>query len=192
MAQHGYAILSIDGRGSWNRGLAFEQATFRNLGDVEMDDQLKGVDYLKSQSWVDATRIGVYGWSFGGFMTTSLMLKHPGVFKCAVAGGPVMDWKMYEVMYTERYMDRPQDNPDGYAKAALYDKVKNLQGKLLLIHGAQDNVVVWQQSVDFIKKAVDEGVQLDYFVYPGHEHNVRGKDRVHLMDKISTYFFDHL
>ena len=192
MAQHGYAVLSIDGRGSWNRGTAFEQATFRNLGEVEMDDQLKGVDYLKSLPWIDASRIGVYGWSFGGFMTTSLMLKHPGVFKCAVAGGPVMDWKMYEVMYTERYMDRPQDNPDGYARACLLDKVKNLQGKLLLIHGAQDNVVVWQQSIDFIKKAVDEGVQVDYFVYPGHEHNVRGKDRVHLMQKITDYFIEHL
>ncbi len=192
MAQHGYAILSIDGRGSANRGMAFEQVTFRNLGDAEMDDQLKGVDYLKSLSWVDQNRIGVYGWSFGGFMTTSLMLKHPGVFKCAVAGGPVIDWKMYEVMYTERYMDRPQDNPEGYAKACLLDKVKNLKGKLMLIHGAQDNVVVWQHSVDFIKKAVDEAVQVDYFVYPGHEHNVRGKDRVHLMDKISKYFMENL
>ncbi len=103
-----------------------------------------------------------------------------------------MDWKMYEVMYTERYMDRPQDNPDGYAKANLLDKVKNLKGKLLLIHGTNDDVVVWQHSIDFVKKAVDEGVQVDYFVYPGHEHNVRGKDRAHLMEKISRYFMDNL
>ena len=192
MAQHGYIIFSMDGRGSWNRGLAFEQATFRHLGDVEMDDQMKGVDYLKSLPYVDASRMGVHGWSFGGFMTTSLMLKHPGVFKCAVAGGPVMDWKMYEVMYTERYMDLPSENPDGYENANLLDKVKNLKGKLLLIHGTSDNTVVWQHSIDFIKKSVDEGVQVDYFVYPGHEHNVRGKDRVHLMQKISTYFDDYL
>ncbi len=192
MAQHGYIIFTMDGRGSWNRGIGFEQATFRKLGDVEMDDQMKGVEYLKSLPYVDAGRLGVHGWSYGGFMTTSLMLKHPGVFKCAVAGGPVMDWKMYEVMYTERYMDRPEDNPQGYENANLLDKVKSLQGKLLLIHGTSDNVVVWQHSIDFLKKCVDEGVQVDYFVYPGHEHNVRGKDRVHLMQKISNYFDDYL
>lgn len=188
MAQHGYVVFSMDGRGSGNRGLAFENATFRKLGTVEMEDQLKGVDYLKSLPFVDAARMGVHGWSFGGFMTTSLMLRHPGVFKCAVAGGPVMDWKMYEIMYTERYMDSPQQNPEGYEGANLLSKVKSLKGKLLLIHGTNDDVVVWQHSINFLKKAVDEGVQLDYFVYPGHLHNVRGKDRVHLMQKISDYF----
>jgi dipeptidyl-peptidase 4 len=192
MAQHGYIVFTMDGRGSWNRGLAFEQATFRKLGEVEMKDHIKGVDYLKSLPYVDANRIGVHGWSYGGFMTTSLMLKYPGVFKCAVAGGPVMDWKMYEIMYTERYMDTPGDNPGGYANANLLDKVKNLKGKLLLIHGTQDNVVVWQHSINFMKKSVDEGVQVDYFVYPGYEHNVRGKDRVHLMQKITNYFDDYL
>ena len=188
MAQHGYIVFSIDGRGSWNRGLAFEQATYRKLGDIEIEDQMKGVEYLKKLQYVDAGKLGLHGWSFGGFMTTSIMLKHPGVFKCAVAGGPVMDWRMYEVMYTERYMSTPQDNPEGYKKACLLNKVKDLQGKLLLIHGTSDDVVVWQHSMDFIKKSVDEGVQVDYFVYPGHEHNVRGKDRVHLMQKISDYF----
>jgi dipeptidyl-peptidase-4 len=188
MAQHGYIVFTMDGRGSWNRGLAFEQATFRHLGDAEMADQLKGVEYLKSLPYVDSKRMGVHGWSFGGFMTTSLMLKHPDVFKCAVAGGPVMDWKMYEVMYTERYMDTPAENPEGYENANLLDKVKGLKGKLLLIHGTSDDVVVWQHSLDFLKNCVDEGVQVDYFAYPGHEHNVRGKDRVHLMQKISDYF----
>ena len=192
MAQHGYIIFTMDGRGSWNRGKAFEQVTFRKLGEAEMDDQLKGVEYLKKLKYVDAARMGIHGWSYGGFMTTSLMLKHPGIFKCAVAGGPVMDWSMYEVMYTERYMNTPLTNPDGYKKSALLDKVKNLQGKILLIHGTNDNVVVWQQSIDFIKKSVDEGVQVDYFVYPGYEHNVKGKDRVHLMQKITNYFDDYL
>jgi dipeptidyl-peptidase-4 len=188
MAQHGYIVFTMDGRGSWNRGRAFEQATFRRLGDVEIADQMKGVDYLKSLPYVDAGRMGIHGWSYGGFMTTSIMLKHPDVFKCAVAGGPVMDWKMYEVMYTERYMDKPEDNPQGYENANLLTKTKNLKGKLLLIHGTNDNVVVWQNSINFLKKCVDENVQVDYFVYPGYEHNVRGKDRVHLMQKISDYF----
>ena len=188
MAQRGYIVFNMDGRGSANRGLKFEQAVFRHLGEVEMKDQLKGVDYLKSLPYVNADKMGIHGWSFGGFMTTSFMLKHPEVFKVGVAGGPVIDWKMYEIMYTERYMDSPQNNPEGYKQANLLDKVQNLKGKLLMIHGAQDNVVVWQHSVKFLKAAVDNGVQLDYFVYPGHEHNVLGKDRVHLMQKVTDYF----
>lgn len=192
LAQRGYVVFTMDGRGSSNRGAKFEQAVHRKLGTVEMDDQLKGVAYLKSLPYVDQDRMGVHGWSFGGFMTTSLMLRHPGVFKVGVAGGPVIDWKMYEIMYTERYMDSPQQNPEGYETANLLNKVKNLDGKLMLIHGTDDDVVVWQHSVKFVKKCVDEGVQLDYFVYPGHPHNVRGKDRVHLMQKITDYFDLHL
>jgi dipeptidyl-peptidase-4 len=192
MAQRGYIIFTMDGRGSDNRGFDFESATFRNLGTVEMNDQLKGVEYLKSLPYVDAQRMGVHGWSFGGFMTTSLMLRHPEVFKVGVAGGPVIDWKMYEIMYTERYMDTPQTNPEGYEQANLLDKIQNLKGKLLIIHGAQDDTVVWQHSIKLLKAAVDNGIQLDYFVYPGHPHNVIGKDRVHLMQKITDYFDEYL
>ncbi|PIF44202.1 dipeptidyl-peptidase-4 [Chryseobacterium sp. 52] len=192
MAQNGYIIFTMDGRGSANRGMKFEQAVFRNLGTTEMKDQMKGVDYLKSLPYVDAQRMGIHGWSFGGFMTTSFMLRQPDVFKVGVAGGPVIDWKMYEIMYGERYMDTPQENPQGYATANLLDKVQNLKGKLLMIHGAQDDVVVWQHSIKFIKSAVDNGVQLDYFVYPGHPHNVIGKDRVHLMQKVTDYFDQYL
>ncbi|MBW7871104.1 MAG: DPP IV N-terminal domain-containing protein [Flavobacteriia bacterium] len=188
MAQNGYVVWVMDGRGSSNRGLKFEQTIFRNLGTNEMEDQMKGVEYLKSLPFVDGDRMGIHGWSYGGFMTTSFMLRKPDVFKVGVAGGPVMDWSMYEIMYGERYMDTPQTNPDGYSKNLLTDKTKNLKGKLLLIHGAQDNVVVWQHSINFLREAVSNGVQVDYFVYPGYEHNVRGKDRVHLMQKISDYF----
>lgn len=192
LAQHGYVVWSMDGRGSSNRGQAFEQAVFRKLGTEEMDDHLKGVEFLKTLPYVDANRMGVHGWSFGGFMTTSLMLRHPGVFKVAVAGGPVMDWRMYEIMYGERYMDTPQENPEGYKNSALTDKVSNLKGKLLLIHGALDATVVWQHSMNFIRACVEKNVPIDYFVYPSHEHNVRGKDRVHLMQKVTSYFDDNL
>ncbi len=192
MAQNGYVVFTMDGRGSSNRGMKFEQAVFRNLGTTEMKDQLKGVEYLKTLPFVDSKRMGVHGWSFGGFMTTSLMLKYPEVFKVGVAGGPVIDWNMYEIMYTERYMDSPQENPEGYAQANLLDKVQNLKGKLLMIHGAQDDVVVWQHSVKFLKAAVDNGIQMDYYVYPGHAHNVLGKDRVHLMQKVTDYFDEYL
>ncbi|HEY4800360.1 MAG TPA: DPP IV N-terminal domain-containing protein [Bacteroidia bacterium] len=192
MAEHGYVIFTLDGRGSANRGIKFEQATFRNLGTEEMNDQLKGVEFLKSKSYVDANRLGVYGWSFGGFMTTSLMTRHAGVFKTAVAGGPVIDWSYYEVMYTERYMDTPQENPEGYKNSCVLNYAENLKGKLLLIHGTSDDVVVWQHSIMFLKKCVEKGTQPDYFVYPGHLHNVLGKDRVHLYEKITNYFMSNL
>lgn len=188
LAQNGYVVWVMDGRGSSNRGLEFEQAIFRNLGEVEMADQMKGVEFLKSKPFVDSERMGIHGWSYGGFMTTSFMLRKPDVFKAGVAGGPVLDWSMYEVMYGERYMDTPETNPAGYANSLLMDKTQNLKGKLLLIHGTDDPVVVWQHSINFLRNAVSNGVQVDYFVYPGYEHNVRGKDRVHLMQKITDYF----
>ena len=192
MAQKGYAVFTVDSRGSANRGFAFESIIHRNLGVNEMADQMKGVDFLKSLSFIDAERIGVYGWSYGGFMTTNLMLTHPDVFKVGTAGGPVIDWSNYEIMYGERYMDRPQDNPEGYANANLKLKAGNLKGRLLMIHGAIDPVVVWQHSLGFLKASVDAGTYPDYFVYPTHPHNVIGKDRVHLFEKIARYFEDFL
>jgi dipeptidyl-peptidase-4 len=192
MAQNGYVVLTIDVRGSDNRGKAFEQSMFRHAGDVQMEDMMSAVDYLKSQPYVDAANMGLFGWSFGGFATTDFMLTHPGVFKAAVAGGPVINWQFYEIMYTERYMDTPQENPEGYAAAYLSNRVDQLKGKLLLIHGQQDPVVVQQHSVDFVKKAVDKGVQVDYMIYPGHEHNVMGKDRIHLYQKVTDYFNQYL
>jgi dipeptidyl-peptidase-4 len=192
MAEKGYIIFTLDGRGTSYRGKDFEQAIHRQLGTKEMEDQLKGVEYLKSLPYVDGSRIGIFGWSFGGFMTTSLMTRNPGVYKVGVAGGPVIDWSYYEIMYGERYMDTPQENKEGYEKNNLLNYVDKLQGKLLMIHGAQDNVVVWQHSIKYLKKATDKNIQLDYYVYPGHEHNVLGKDRPHLMDKICNYFIEHL
>lgn len=192
MAQNGYVVWVLDGRGSANRGLAFEQAIFRQLGTVEMNDHLKGVEYLKSLPFVDGDRMGIHGWSYGGFMTTSFMLRQPDVFKTGVAGGPVLDWRMYEIMYCERYMDTPESNPEGFASSLLLDKTQNLKGDLLIIHGAQDDVVLLQHSMDFLRNAVSEGVQVDFFIYPGHAHNVRGKDRVHLMQKVTDYFDLHL
>lgn len=192
MAQRGYIVFTLENRGTPLRGAAFEQATFRQLGEVEMQDQITGVKWLMKQRYVDKDRMGVYGWSYGGFMTTSLMTRQPGLFKVAVAGGPVIDWKYYEIMYTERYMDTPTENPTGYDKANLMNYVENLSGKLMLIHGTSDDVVVWQHSLMYLKKAVQKNVQLDYFVYPGHEHNVTGRDRIHLLNKISNYFFENL
>jgi dipeptidyl-peptidase-4 len=192
LAEQGYLVFTVDGQGSAHRGKEFEQIIHRQLGTQEMADQLAGVEWLKKQSYVNPARMAVHGWSFGGFMTTSLMLRAPGTFKVGVAGGPVIDWRLYEVMYTERYMDTPQENVEGFDANNCTKHVDKLQGKLLMIHGADDNVVVLQHNMRFLKACVDKKVPVDFFVYPGHEHNVRGKDRVHLMNKIITYITDNL
>ena len=192
MAQKGYIVFILDNRGSENRGRDFEQATWHQLGQVEMQDQMTGVEYLKKQSYVDMNRLGVHGWSFGGFMTISLMLNYPDVFKVAVAGGPVIDWKWYEVMYGERYMGTPQDNPEGYAKSSLISKAKNLKGKLQIITGYNDNTVVPQHCLSFLDACVKAGTQPDFFAYPGEEHNMRGHASVHLHERITQYFEDYL
>ena len=192
MARQGYVMFTVDSRGSANRGFEFESVIHRNLGETEMADQMKGVEFLKSQTFVDSERIGVHGWSYGGFMTTNLMLTYPDVFKVGVAGGPVIDWNRYEIMYGERYMDHPKENPDGYKNSNLLNKAGNLKGRLLLIHGGIDPVVVWQHSLLFLKACVDAGTFPDYFVYPNHPHNVVGKDRPHLYGKVTRYFEDNL
>lgn len=194
MAQEGFIVFTLDGRGSAHRGFAFESAIHRNIGDAEIEDQLTGIEFLKSQPFVDAGRIGVYGWSYGGFMTTSLMTRpeSKGVFKCGVAGGPVIDWRMYEIMYTERYMDTPQENPEGYAKNSLFQYIDNLSGRLLMIHGTSDDVVLWQHSLRYIRECVRRNKQIDYFAYPEHLHNVLGRDRVHLFEKLERFFKENL
>ncbi|MDR2286221.1 MAG: S9 family peptidase [Prevotellaceae bacterium] len=192
MAQRGYAVFVMDNHGTSNRGRDFENAIHRQCGQREMQDQIKGAELLKSKSWVDADRIGVYGWSYGGFMTVSLITNYPEIYKVAVAGGPVIDWKWYEVMYGERYMDTPDENPDGYSKTSLINKAKDLKGKLLICHGLIDPVVVIEHSLSFVRECIKNGVQVDYFPYPLAEHNVGGKDRIHLKQKITDYFEDYL
>ena len=192
MAQKGYLIFVLDNRGSENRGLEFEQATFRQLGQVEMKDQMKGVEYLQSLPYVDKDRMGIHGWSCGGFMTISLMTNYPDIFKVGVAGGPVIDWKWYEVMYGERYMDTPQNNPEGYEKTSLISKAKDLKGKLQIITGYNDDTVVPQHCLAFLKACIEAGTQPDFFVYPGEPHNMRGHISVHLHERITQYFEDYL
>lgn len=192
MAQKGYVLFILDNRGSQNRGKEFEQATFRQLGQVEMQDQMKGVDFLRTLPYVDMNRLGVHGWSFGGFMTISLMTNYPDVFKVGVAGGPVIDWKWYEVMYGERYMDTPESNPEGYEKTSLINKAANLKGKLQIIIGMNDPTVVPQHALQFLDACVKAGTQPDFFVYPGEGHNMRGHASVHLHERITQYFEDYL
>ena len=192
MAQRGYLLFILDNRGSENRGRDFEQATFRHLGQEEMKDQMCGVDFLKSLPYVDADRLGVHGWSFGGFMTISLMTNYPDVFKVGVAGGPVIDWKWYEVMYGERYMDTPQDNPEGYAQTSLLAKAQDLKGRLQIIIGLNDPTVVPQHAYSFLKACIAAGTQPDFYIYPGQGHNMMGHQSVHLHELITRYFDDYL
>ena len=191
MAEQGYLVFTLDNRGSAERGVDFEHAVHRQLGTLELEDQMTGVDYLKSLPYVDEKRLAVHGWSFGGFMTGTMMMRTPGVFTTGVAGGPVTDWKYYEVMYGERYMDTPKQNPEGYKKASLLNYAENLKGKLLLIHGAIDNTVVMQHNFALVQAFIQTGKQVDFFPYPMHEHNVSGKDRVHLMEKVLMYVLEN-
>ena len=188
MAQRGYIVYVQDNRGSQNRGLEYEQTIHRQCGQAEMADQMEGIRMLMELPFVDRDRIGVHGWSYGGFMTISLITSYPDIFKVAVAGGPVIDWKWYEVMYGERYMETPQSNPEGYALTSLINKAPALKGKLLICQGAIDNTVVWQHCLNFIQTCIDNNIQVDFFPYPTAQHNMYGKERVHLMDKITDYF----
>jgi dipeptidyl-peptidase-4 len=192
MAQKGYLVYVQDNRGTQNRGAAFEKAINRQCGKAEMEDQMVGINWLRSLPYVDASRIGVHGWSYGGFMTISLLTTYPDVFKVGVAGGPVIDWKWYEIMYGERYMDNPQTNPEGFESTSLINKAKNLRGKLLICQGAVDETVVWEHSLSFIQQCIDLDIPVDYFPYPVAQHNVAGRNRLHLMDKITQYFEDYL
>jgi len=192
MAEKGYVVFTMDNRGTSNRGIDFENITHRRLGVVETEDQMTGVEYLKSLAYVDAGRIGVHGWSYGGFMTLNLMLRHPETFKVGVAGGPVTDWKYYEVMYGERYMDSPQENQEGYKNSSMVERAGDLKGRLMLIHGDEDPTVVMQQSLQFLHSAIKKGTHPDFFIYPGHGHNMTGHDRVHLHEHITRYFDDFL
>lgn len=192
MAQQGYVMLTVDNRGSDNRGIKFENCTFRHLGTEEMKDQVQGAKFLQSLPYVDADKIGVHGWSFGGFMTTNLMLTYPDIFKVGVAGGPVIDWQFYEVMYGERYMDTPQANPEGYKESNLRLKAGNLKGRLEVIIGGMDSTCVPQHSISFLRACIDAGTHPDFFIYPEDGHNMMGHDRVHLHEHITRYFLDHL
>lgn len=193
MAQKGYFVYVQDNRGTQNRGAAFEKAINRQCGKAEGEDQMAGIEVLlKRFPNIDRGRIGVHGWSYGGFMTLSMVCDNPGFFKTAVAGGPVIDWKWYEVMYGERYMDNPLTNPEGFENSSLISKADKLNGRVLICQGVMDDTVVWQHSLSFVQAAIEAGKQVDYFPYPLDRHNMAGKARLHLYEKITDYFETYL
>lgn len=192
MATRGFVVARLDNRGTDNRGIEFSQKIFRKLSLLEVQDQVAAVKHLLERPYVDPNRVGVHGWSYGGYMTLSLMVRHPRLFTCGAAGAPVTDWASYETGYTERYMDTPQQNPKGYQDTSVLPLAKNLKGRLLIIHGTDDKTVMWSHSLAFVDRCIDEGVLVDYMPYPMQKHGIGGKDRRHLYRLLTRFFVDQL
>lgn len=180
LAQQGYVVFSLDNRGTPRRGAAFGGALYAKQGTVEVDDQLRGVEWLMSQAFVDPARIGVYGWSNGGYMTLMLLAKHSEAYACGVAGAPVTDWALYDTHYTERYMDLPKANEAGYREASVFTHVDGIgAGKLLLIHGMADDNVLFTNSTKLMSELQKRGTPFELMTYPGAKHGLRGSDLLH-------------
>ena len=189
LAQNGYVIFSIDNRGTPRRGAAFGGALYGKQGTVEVEDQLAGVKWLKSQPWVDGDRIGVHGWSNGGYMTLMLLAKTSDQYACGIAGAPVTDWGLYDTHYTERYMDLPAANTDGYRDARVLQHIGGLTSKLLLVHGMADDNVLFSNSTALMSALQKRGQPFELMTYPGAKHGLRGTDLLHRL-RVSAAFFD--
>ncbi|WP_396617619.1 S9 family peptidase [Lysobacter soli] len=189
LAQHGYVVFSLDNRGTPRRGAAFGGALYGKQGTVEVADQLKGVEWLKSQPWIDGSRIGVYGWSNGGYMTLMLLAKASNQYACGAAGAPVTDWALYDTHYTERYMGLPKANVAGYQEARVLEHIDGLTSKLLLIHGMADDNVLFTNSTALMSALQKRGQPFELMTYPGAKHGLKGADNLHRL-KLTENFFD--
>lgn len=192
LAAEGYVVCSLDNRGTPNRGVDFEQAIHRRLGTPEVQDQLCAIDWLTQQPFVDAARIGVHGWSYGGYLTLRLLLLAPKRFACGISGAPVTDWAMYETGYGERYMDTPLENAQGYLGASCLPLADQLATPLLLVHGTDDRTVMWSHSLAFVDRCIELGRPLRYFPYPMQQHGLVGRDRVYFLRQLHTFLAEHL
>ncbi len=188
-AQRGYVYFAIDNRGAANRGRDFEAPLQRRMGSVEVEDQLVGLDYLKGLEFVDADRVGIWGWSYGGYMTLMTTLQAPGAYAAGVAGAPVTDWTLYDTAYTERYMDHPDNNFDGYGESSVFAHLENYETPLFIIHGMADDNVIFAHSVRLINELQVARADFEMMTYPGQRHGIRGEDRqVHLWTEIFDFF----
>lgn len=193
-ANQGYIVFRLDNRGSWNRGKAFEDVIHLKMGQAEVRDQLLGVEWLKSQPFVDADRIAVQGWSYGGYMTLRMILAAPpGAFAAAVAGAPVTDWSLYDTFYTERYMGTPQSNPEGYAAGSVFTELDKLSTPLLLVHGMADDNVTFDNTTRLMAALQELGKPFEVMTYPGQRHGIRGEAlQVHLMRTRMAFLERHM
>jgi dipeptidyl-peptidase-4 len=190
LASRGYLVWSVDNRGTSWRGHAWESVVFRDLGRRELADQLAGVRHLKTLPFVDPARIGIWGWSYGGYMTLFAMTNAPGVWKCGVAGAPVTHWKFYDTTYTERYMRTPAENPEGYERSAPLSKAKELAAPLLLIHGAADDNVHLQNTIAFVDALTKAGKPYELQIQPRQKHGFRGAESVNSRNRAVVRFFE--
>jgi dipeptidyl-peptidase-4 len=189
LTRSGYVVFQLDNRGTAARGTAFRAPIHLKLGDVEVADQVQGARWLGSQPYVDAGRIGVWGWSYGGYMTLMLLFKAPGVFRAGVSGAPVSDWSLYDTHYTERYLGRPQDNPSGFAASSVLPYARDLEADLLVIHGMADDNVLFLHSTKLFRRLQDLGKPFDVMVYPGAKHGlIRQHDGRHAYATIKRFF----
>ena len=193
LTQHGYAVAVVDGRGTGRRGADFKKQTYKQLGVLESQDQVAAAKYLGGLDWVDADRIAIWGWSFGGYNTLMSMSEGTPVFKCGVAVAPVTDWRFYDAPYTERFMRQPKENPEGYASASAIERIDNLHGKLLIVQGLDDDNVFFSNSTAYIERLIEKGIDFDMQVYPGKEHSITGPlHRTHLFNRIIRFFDENL
>jgi dipeptidyl-peptidase-4 len=181
LAQHGYIVFSIDNRGTPRRGVKFGSALYRLQGGVEVEDQVRGLDYLATLPYVDRKRIGVMGWSNGGYMTLMLLAKHSDRYACGVAGAPVTDWALYDTHYSEHYMDLPAANPQGYRDSAVFAWLDGLRSPRLLIHGMADDNVLFANSVRLMSELQQRGTTFELMTYPGAKHGLPAKFKLHQM-----------
>ncbi len=188
LAQNGYVVFSLDNRGTPRRGAKFGGALYGRQGTVEVQDQVAGVEFLRGQSWVDPARIGVHGWSNGGYMTLMLLGQASDHYACGVAGAPVTDWALYDTHYTERYMDHPERNPDGYRVSSVFTHIDGLRSKLLLVHGMADDNVLFTNSTKLMSELQKRGTPFELMTYPGAKHGLQGADALHRY-RLSEAFF---
>jgi len=194
LVQHGYVVFSIDNRGSGFRGTAFEAPLYRRFGRVEIEDQIRGVEFLKSQAYVDGNRIGIMGWSYGGYMTLMALATAPKIFKAGVAGAPVTDWRLYDTHYTERYLGDPATNAGGYTASSVAPYLKNLSGRLLLVHGMADDNVLFLHSTQLMKQLQEQRIPFDLMTYPGGKHGLIRQPNmgVHYYETVLRFFEERL
>ena len=193
MAQQGYVVFSLDNRGSGNRGKTFEDAIYHRMGKVEVEDQVEGVNFLKSLSYVDSNRIGIFGASYGGYMTLLSMMTAPGAFRAGVSASPVTDWALYDTHYTERYLGTPQESAEGYKQSSVLAYADALEGNLLVVHGMADDNVLFLNSVRLFKALQDRGILFDMMTYPGSKHSLSGKTvQTHYYKTLSKFFDERL
>ena len=193
LAQKGYIVLCVDGRGTGYRGTKYKKATYKNLGKYEIEDQIAAAQWVGSQSFVDAGRIGIFGWSFGGYMASLAMTKGADVFKVGIAVAPVTTWRYYDTIYTERYLQTPQENPQGYDENSPINFAGLMKGKYLLIHGTADDNVHYQNAVEMAEALIQKNKEFEFMTYPDKNHGIYGGNtRLHLYQKMTNFILNNL